>query len=330
MIFGRPTGRGGRSRTGQPTEGTGALGPSGVGQDSIGELDLLAYADGLLDRDPLRRADVERFLAAHPGQAARIRDFQAQNEALRRVGERWLTEPVPQRLLALLEAEPTRHRRHLLAAAAVAFLTAASAGGGWLAGTRGSSDPALLVPFAETALNDHRRLTGGEAVRQGPGSPAAAARGLVPLAWPAGSSALEIQAPDLAAYGYRLVGREHLQLDGTPAVRLGYRSSGGRSASLYLAPRPREAATSVRRLQAGGLTALHWLEGPLAVALTFEQAGGEESEALIGAVRRALAEPTLIELPAGSLLSQDASLPESRNSASGPGAAALSGSDPKL
>ena len=51
---------------------------------SIREIDLLAYADGLFDTDPGRKAEVEAYLREHPEEAARVRDYADQNDKIRR------------------------------------------------------------------------------------------------------------------------------------------------------------------------------------------------------------------------------------------------------
>src|SRR3546814_5054695 len=64
----------------------------------IGEIDLLAYADGLLDDDPGRKAEVENYLQARPVEASRLRDYTQQNEEIRKLYGLAMAEPVPDRL----------------------------------------------------------------------------------------------------------------------------------------------------------------------------------------------------------------------------------------
>src|SRR5690242_18366057 len=59
----------------------------------IADADLHAFIDGELDAE--RRAEVERWLAEHPDDAARVADFQRIGDALRTRFDDVLVEPVP-------------------------------------------------------------------------------------------------------------------------------------------------------------------------------------------------------------------------------------------
>jgi anti-sigma factor RsiW len=65
----------------------------------VDEAMLHAYADGQLDAAQQRR--VEAWLAEHEEVAEEVRDWQAQNEALRAAFDPVLEQPVPARLAAL-------------------------------------------------------------------------------------------------------------------------------------------------------------------------------------------------------------------------------------
>src|SRR5690606_39402342 len=100
----------------------------------VGELDLLAYADGLLDGDPAHKALVERALGNEPVARARADAYRAQTAALRSAYGGRLMEPVPHRLQAALRGPSRRASgRHVNAAAMVALAMAAG-GVGWMLG----------------------------------------------------------------------------------------------------------------------------------------------------------------------------------------------------
>lgn len=291
--------------------------------EPITELDLLAYVDGQLDRDPHRRALVERHLAVRPDDAERVADFSAQNEALRRAGAAVLEEPVPERLLAAVRRDASAPHRTLWRAAAVAALVVASAVGGWLVGTKDLHAPGERDAFAAEALLDSRRPeeTAQTAIEPAlPGRPPLAAMpagtggrlpsgpapdglaageltrlGAAPLAWLRQRIAVEIQAPDLSAEGYRLRDSRRIVLNGEPTLKMVYRRRDGRQASLYLRTRWLEDGEPVRRLEQGDTTLLHWFEGPLAIALVAEGVAGPEVEAMAHRVRDAVAGSAVLE-----------------------------------
>lgn len=111
----------------------------------IGELDVLAYADGLLDGDAVRKAAVEAYLADHPDLAEDVAVHRRQNDEIRRRFESKLAEPVPDRLYAALSGDRSggawKAASRVAAVAALALLAGFS---GWLLGDvtdRGGADP---------------------------------------------------------------------------------------------------------------------------------------------------------------------------------------------
>lgn len=298
----------------------------------ITEFDLLAYADGRLEGDPARLALIERHLAANPEQAERIADFRAQTEALARAGAAWLETPMPQRLLDIVGDGRPEPRRFAAKAAAIAALAAVSATAGWLAG---ADRPAGVDPteaFAASALVDYRQTPrssgqgavplpweGGTDVGERHAIAAGTLpandldpqslshQGLAPMTWLRRRIAVEIDAPDLGAEGFSLVDTGRIEMNGEAALRLAYRR-GGQRAVLYVRPRWKQEAGSIRRTESAGVTVLHWLEGPLAIALVTEGADKDETEVLADRVRRTIARTQLIEPRPEPTTSQDARL----------------------
>ena len=81
------------------------------GPPPVGEADLHAYADGQLGA--ARAAEVERHLDGRPDDRERIERWQAQNEALRRLLDPVLDEPLPARLAAAARAPREIGRAHV-------------------------------------------------------------------------------------------------------------------------------------------------------------------------------------------------------------------------
>ena len=73
--------------------------PEAVSDDEIQE-----YIDGRLSQG--RRKEVEAYLAARPERGAEVQSLLRQQEALRRLGQDILNEPVPNRFQEILRRLP--------------------------------------------------------------------------------------------------------------------------------------------------------------------------------------------------------------------------------
>ena len=80
-----------------------------VGPESVNDEEIQEYIDGRLSA--ARRREVEAFLAAHPSRAAEVQSLLRQQEALRRLGEDILNEPIPDRFQEILRRIPNPTRR---------------------------------------------------------------------------------------------------------------------------------------------------------------------------------------------------------------------------
>ena len=110
-------------------------------QIPVTEDELHAYVDGELPAE--RRGDVERWLAAHPDDAARVQSWRAIADALHARYDAVADEPVPARLSIDRLARPPRQVDDgAIAATLAAFL--AGGGAGWFA--RGAATCAVGVP----------------------------------------------------------------------------------------------------------------------------------------------------------------------------------------
>ena len=125
---------------------------------AVGDDDLQAYVDDCLD--PVRLADVEAYIAAHPEVASRIAAYRQQRLRLRQA----FAEAVPPRpeadraLMRLAETHLLRRRtRRLLAAVAMVAILVGGASGWMLHG--------LALPM----LGDGQVVGGGGASRRRPG-----------------------------------------------------------------------------------------------------------------------------------------------------------------
>ena len=252
-------------------------------QISIDEDDFQAFVDGQLPPD--RRRAVMAYLAAHPDESARMGDYRDLNEALRRLYDEVLYEPLPARLrieryrgrtswwtrpfgwlgLAELGLAPR--------AASVAVLVLASGIGGWMLSDRyGQPEPeAPAFTFTQQALNAHV-LYSSDA--QHPVEFGADQENRF-LAWLSERLGEPVQAPNLADLGFTLVGGRLLPAAGEPAAQLMYENPDAQRITLYIRsgwPSGPGAAHegTINFTGQGGVSAVYWVEGPLAYAL-----GGE-------------------------------------------------------
>lgn len=245
-------------------------------RDPIGEIDLQAYVDDLLD--PRRRAEVEALLAADPETATRIADFRAQRTAIRRLYDPVLDEPVPERLRAMLHRPARRIGPMLLRlAAAVALTLAAGYGGWWMRGDGPGPVPAVRALLTQASL----------------GQPSAGwVETAVIDAKDAGT--LPVPAPDLSRYGYQLVGRSSSDA-AVPVERLDYEGPAG-PLSLFLGTMP-QGSTPPQPFAGRHGAGLYWIDDQRIHALT---GPAKDLPVLAEAIRRQTAVPSAsIEARAG-------------------------------
>jgi anti-sigma factor RsiW len=231
------------------------------------DLDLMAYADGLLDADPKRLAEIETYLRQHPEEAARVRDYIAQNHTIRRLYSPVLDASVPERLQAVLEARRGWALRPVARAAIAAGLILAAGFTGWVLGQRGQSKPWSLYEFVNQAMMTGERpylISSSDSERA---LDQALEKAPQPLDWLSHQIAVPLQLPDLSAQGFALVEKRLVAANGPPAVQIIYATSSGRRLNLFLRTRWQDETPQFRFAENDGVTMVYWFEGPLAYAL---------------------------------------------------------------
>lgn len=250
--------------------------PLSPADEPIAERDLLAYADGHLDRDPARRQAVELFLLRHPEEAQRMRAYALQDEAIRERFAGILAEPVPERLRQALEAAPVlRSRRAAGRIAAALALLATGALAGWSAGQPAVRDGEGGF-VARTAAGFREPVEDGAATAAVQARPAdwpapQAGWPARQAEWPVPQVAVNVDIPDLGALGLQPVARSQLPAaDGHSAVRIEYADATDRRVVLVIGPRWPEAPPQIRLLREDGLDIAVWQHGPLRYGLAAE------------------------------------------------------------
>lgn len=227
--------------------------------DTVTESELHAYVDGRLD--PERRAAVEAWLAAHPGDAERVRAYEKQNLLLRGFYDPVLDEPLPESL----RVRPPHRLPNLQRYAAL--LAAAVVGGalGWA--LHGNEPLEVATDLPRQAALAH--VVYAPEVLHPVEVGAREETHLV--AWLSKRLGAPVRAPQLADAGFELVGGRLLPGDTGPAAQFMYQDAAGRRLTLYV----RTAAadnreTAFRYAQEGKVGVFYWVDGPFGYALSGE------------------------------------------------------------
>lgn len=234
--------------------------------ERINDASLHAYVDGALSE--VERADVEAHLAAHPGDAARVAAYRAQNEAMHRAFDAVLDEAHSLRIGRRRWPAPARWRWG--AALAATFVGGAVLGAllhaGWQ-GQRAGAGAAVIVRQAALA---HAAYV--PEVRHPVEVAASDEQHLV--AWLSKRLDVPLRVPSLAPAGYRLLGGRLLPPAGevgeSPVALFMYENAQGRRLSLLLRREPSGSATAFRFARQGKTNVFYWIDGPLGYALAGE------------------------------------------------------------
>lgn len=234
----------------------------------VTEDELHAYVDNELPAE--RRGDVERWLAAHPDDAERVRSWREMAEALHARYDAIADEPVPHRLeIERLVRQPRKWIYGAIAASVMAFIVGGSAG--WVA--RGASAaPSAFQSFTLDALDAHRLYV--VEVRhpvEVPGSERAHLQ-----QWLTKRCGWNVRAPELDATGLKLVGGRLLPGPTGPASFLMYESASGERFTVYTARASSIETTQMRYATHNNDGALFWADRGVGYVVT----GGSDRDRL--------------------------------------------------
>jgi len=224
------------------------------------EEDLHAYIDGALPE--ARRIELEAWLAAHPDDARRVRDWSAQNQALHAAFDEVLNEPLPLDLVRAARRRPARPA-WMRVAAALAFAAVGLAG----YGLGRLQAPTLLVqaPLARDAAIAH--VVYSPEVKHPVEVDSAHAEHLV--AWLSKRLGASLKAPDFAAQGFDLLGGRLLPGRDGPVAQFMYQDGGGRRITLYVRRgQASERDTAFRHASENGVEVFYWVDGAFGYALS--------------------------------------------------------------
>ena len=231
----------------------------------VNNSDLHAYVDGQLD--PLRRAEVEDYLAQHPQAQARVHEYEKLNQALQQLYAPGLDGPVP----PSLTHRPTTQRRWRFAARAAVAAGWILLGGiiGGLAVYQIDADenttiaaqlirPAVFAHTIYVPENLHPvEVSGNQEAHL--------------VKWLSKRLHTQLQAPNLADQGFKLVGGRLLPSTNRMAAQFMYQDETGNRVTLYV----RRGAwdnreTAFRYAHEGNVGVFYWIDGPMGYALSGE------------------------------------------------------------
>jgi anti-sigma factor RsiW len=250
-----------------------------MSQHPITEADLHAYVDGLLPR--ARRAEIESYLATRPDEAQRLDAYRSQNEALRKLFDPVLDEPVPARLSANPRRGPMLQR--FAAGLAIAFFSGAA---GWHLHDQAAPGGQLATTPAAVAAAATQRAAGlarqaaiahvvySPDVRRPVEIGADQEEQLV--TWLSKRIGSKIRPPKLGKLGYELIGGRLLPGESGPVAQFMYHDATGQRLTLYVsAEQSHNQDTGFRFAQEGPVNVFYWIDGKFGYALS---AGADKGE----------------------------------------------------
>jgi anti-sigma factor RsiW len=235
----------------------------------ISDTDLHAYVDAELSA--ARRAEVEAQLAADPEAAERVRAYAEQKQALRKLFDPVLDEPLPASLRALAEpprAPQTALSRWSLQRIAAGFAIAVVSGLlGWLAHDqyRPVETLARTTPLPHQAAVAHAVFSPD--MRRPVEVTAEQEDQLV--TWLSKRLGTPVRPPKLGAQGYELIGGRLLPGDSGPVAQFMYQDASGQRLTLYVSTEnATNRDTAFRFAQEGPINVFYWIDGKFGYALS--------------------------------------------------------------
>ena len=245
----------------------------------MNEAELQAWVDGRLPPD--RQAAVDRYLADHPAEAARLQAYREQNAALHALFDDVLDTPVPETLHPPRPGGapspawtiPAWRRMAAMVALAVgagmvggaAGWTLRGAGTGAGAGLAASGTAQILAALPRQAAIAHAVYT--PEVKHPVEVGADQQQHLV--AWLSKRLGKQLRPPQLAKQGYELVGGRLLPGDTGPVAQFMYADASGQRLTLYVSSGQKQNRdTGFRFAQEGNLGVFYWIDGSFGYALS--------------------------------------------------------------
>ncbi len=231
---------------------------------------LSAWVDGELDGQPEQREKVEAWLREQPQDAARVRQWAADRDALRERLEPALDEPVPPPLRALLlgpDALPAS-RRWLQAAMAAGLLLAGGVIGALLGRQWPASEPATPMAGANgSGWVQRAAFAHGVYVPEPRHAVEVKAQEEHLARWLTRRIDVPVKLFDLREQGFELVGGRLLPDGPGKSAQLMYQDAQGTRITVYLRKPDEGTDAAFRYERQGDLGLFYWVESGAGYAL---------------------------------------------------------------
>jgi anti-sigma factor RsiW len=253
------------------------------------EDDLQAYVDDRLD--PVRRAEVDDWLVAHPLEAARLRSYRKQNKALQALFAPVLDEPLPE---ALKVARPQAKPKGMGLLRMAAMLAAVGLGSvlGWtlrgevqLVQARNEAVAPAQLPALQmaTVATADTGLARRAAVAHAVYSPdvrrpveIGADQEDQLVAWLSKRLGSNLKPPKLGRLGYELIGGRLLPGDKGPVAQFMYHDASGKRLTLYVSRETGDdKETAFQFSEIGPIGVFFWVDRGVGYAIS---AGADKAE----------------------------------------------------
>jgi anti-sigma factor RsiW len=233
-----------------------------AGLGPIGEDDLQAYIDGRLSG--ARHEQAEAYIAAHPELRDRVARDREHRESLRLALAGKFAEPIPARLRIenIRAGRRAATLRRFRAVAAAGLIFVAGILSGWVL-SRALPVGSPAAGFAVNASAAYRTFV----VEVAHPVEVDAAHEEHLLRWLSKRLGRQLAAPDLARFGYRLIGGRLLPAGGGAAAQLMYEDGNGGRLTLYVQADD-GAETAFRFRQESDTATLAWVDRGFGFAVT--------------------------------------------------------------
>lgn len=252
----------------------------------ITEADLHAYADDFLSAS--RRQEIDDYLASRPEETARVDAWRSQNEALRKLFDPVLDEPVPQRLRvgdiaadgnmnSAVDADQYHWTARFGRYAAALLIALLGGAGGWMlhgasqsSATLASDHVGIETPLRVDALA-HRAAVAHAVYSPDVRRPVevAADDEDALVKWLSKRIGTPLHPPKLGKLGYELMGGRLLPGQTGPVAQFMYQDAGGQRLTLYVSTdQQQNGDTGFRFAKEGSVNVFYWIDGKFGYALS--------------------------------------------------------------